>query len=937
MSLKVSDGSESDRVGAGTVGRGEDAEVAEGYRGGQNGPAQTRFVGELTALRKRSGLTLQDVSDWIRNRTGTRVPTSTISDWFSSAPTIPRSDEKFLLVIECLHAAVSEHWTAQAKSRWKRLRADAFAESRRLTPGGRGSRVAERGQAEPLIPIAEVPAPPGLARLPRRPEVFVGRSWELQRLDAALTGPEQVLVTAVHGLGGIGKTTLVARWVATRAHGFHPVWWITADSPTAVEQGLAALASALQPTLARDLGTEQLAERGLQWLATHTGWLLVLDNVNDPLDIDPVLARTHDAGGRVVVTSRLAIGWQQVSTVVSINVLTPAEAADLLAGIITGGRERDIDGTAELCAELGYLPLAVEQAAAFLAQSPSTVTPRVYLGMLRKYPAAMHARGGAATPPERTLARIWRVTLNHIATVEPFAVELLLTLAWWAPDTVLAIMLDELGDPPTVMAAVGVLTAYSMITTDPGTGAVSVHRMVQAVGRIPDSDDPHRPKTAVEAARNRASQALVRALPTTLTDPASWPAWRALLPHAEALADHSQPDTDTHTTATILHNTATFLTNQGLPSRAIPMHERALADCERMLGDDHPHTLASRSDLATACQAVGNLGRAIPLFEQTLTDCERVFGDDHLDTLASRNNLAAAYQAAGDLGRAIPLFERTLTQQERMLGDDHLNTMAILSNLAGGYQAAGDLGRAIPLFEQTLAKRERMLGDDHPDTLASRNNLAGAYQAVGDLRRAITLYERTLTQQESVLGDDHPDALCSRNNLAVVCQAAGDMGRAIPLFEQTLAKREHVLGNDHPATLISRNNLAGAYRTVGDLGRATELYERTLAERERILGDNHPDTLASLGNLAGACQTAGDLGRAIELFKRTLISCERVLDRDHPATLGARNNLAGAYRLAGDLGQAIPLFEKTLTERKRVLGDDHPDTMDSQNNPLTRQ
>ena len=65
---------------------------------------------------------------------------------------------------------------------------------------------------------------------------------------------------------------------------------------------------------------------------------------------------------------------------------------------------------------------------------------------------------------------------------------------------------------------------------------------------------------------------------------------------------------------------------------------------------------------------MGDLGRAIPLHEQTLADRLRVLGADHPDTLASRNNLAYAYQAAGDLGRAIPLYEQTLADSVQVLG-----------------------------------------------------------------------------------------------------------------------------------------------------------------------------------------------------------------------------------------------------------------------------
>ncbi len=315
-----------------------------------------------------------------------------------------------------------------------------------------------------LVPIAQVDAPPGLDNLPLRPGRFVGRNREFERLDSVFTDADgRMVVQAVHGLGGIGKSTLAAEWAATRGDRHAPIRWITAASAVEVRQGLADLAAALQPILAVALSVEQLAERGLQWLSTHSGWLVVLDNVNDPADIAEVLARART--GRILITSRLSSGWQPGTTVVALDVLDPADAVTLLTSTITATRPRNLDGAAELCAALGFLPLAIEQSASYLAQSPAT-TPRAYLRLLSDYPAAMYARMAVGTAPERTLARVWRVTFDRIAQVEPFAVDLLLSLAWYAPDAIPAVLVDgsEPEDPPTVDAAVGVLAAYSMIS-----------------------------------------------------------------------------------------------------------------------------------------------------------------------------------------------------------------------------------------------------------------------------------------------------------------------------------------------------------------------------------------------------------------------------------------------------------------------------------------
>lgn len=279
---------------------------------------------------------------------------------------------------------------------------------------------------EAFAPASLVEAPAALSNLPLRSTLFVGRTQVAKRLDSFLEARGGVVV--VHGLGGMGKSTLAAHWAATRASGHNPIWWITADSPEGVNAGLAAFAVALQPVLADALSSEALTERALQWLAAHTCWLLILDNVNDPKEVAPLLGRVP--GGHVLITTRRATGWQGIATPVGLDVLEPDEAVDLLTRFATDAEDRFSDGADELCRELGYLPLAIEQAGAFLAETGTG--PRDYLELLARYPAQMYENAATGVPVERTIARIWQVTLERLSD-QPLAAGLLRIMAWFAP------------------------------------------------------------------------------------------------------------------------------------------------------------------------------------------------------------------------------------------------------------------------------------------------------------------------------------------------------------------------------------------------------------------------------------------------------------------------------------------------------------------------
>ena len=204
------------------------------------------------------------------------------------------------------------------------------------------------------------------------------------------------------------------------------------------------------------------------------------------------------------------------------------------------------------------------------------------------------AEGGDAA---RTIARIWRVTLDRLAD-DPLAGQVLRILAWYAPEAIPRALLDGLADPPALLRAVGRLAAYSMLTAD--AGVLAMHRLVQAVTRTPDPGDPHRrpagdrrrPGPGHPPARRRHPRAgRIRRdgrrggrCSRTSTP---WPATR-----------HRTPTPEPPPTSSTRQEL--FLDGQGQPARAAGHFQRALADGVRVLGEDHPDTLASRNNLAYA-------------------------------------------------------------------------------------------------------------------------------------------------------------------------------------------------------------------------------------------------------------------------------------------------------------------------------------------------
>ncbi|MDQ3789546.1 MAG: ATP-binding protein, partial [Actinomycetota bacterium] len=146
---------------------------------------------------------------------------------------------------------------------------------------------------------------PPVGRVPATSGVFVGRADELARLDRLLDEQGRNAVAVVHGLGGVGKSTLAARFARLHAERFSLIWWITADTPAAIRTGFADLAVAVAPEAA-SLPVDERMEVAFRWLGGTEDWLLVLDNLATPADAEQVLARIST--GTIVITSRQRTG-----------------------------------------------------------------------------------------------------------------------------------------------------------------------------------------------------------------------------------------------------------------------------------------------------------------------------------------------------------------------------------------------------------------------------------------------------------------------------------------------------------------------------------------------------------------------------------------------------------------------------------------------------
>jgi hypothetical protein len=481
-----------------------------------------------------------------------------------------------------------------------------------------------------------------------------------------------------------------------------------------------------------------------------------------------------------------------------------------MAGGFLVSRTGDTDQRAalELAGKLGGLPLALEQAAAYIQASGGSLAG--YLASFLQRRPDLLGRGEPTGYPE-TVATTWRLAFEDLQHAAPGAAWLLRLLAFCAPETiplrlllqprpglaeqfgqeVAPVLVPLLEDELAAGDAIAALRRYSLISP-PADGSVSVHRLVQAVTA------DQMPAELASQWRQAAAALIEAAIPDDTALPGTWPGCAALLPHAQAVLDLISGG---------MFRIAQYLGYSGNYPAAQDLFAALLPVRERVLGPEHPGTLTARHELATWTGQAGDAAKARDQFAALVPVDERVLGSERPETLRARADLARWTGEAGDAGGARDQFAALVPVDERVFGPEDPETLGNRGHLAGLTGRAGDPAGARDQYAALVPVDERVLGPDHRVTLGARANLALWTGRAGDPAGARDQYAALLPVDERVLGSEHPHTLTARANLAYYTGDAGDAAGARDQFAALLPVVERVLGHDHADTLTARASL----------------------------------------------------------------------------------------------------------------------------------
>ncbi len=658
-------------------------------------------------------------------------------------------------------------------------------------------------------------------------------------------------------LGACGKTQIAVIIAESlwRSGAISALIWITATDRASVLSGYmqaSAWAFGIEPA-----GTaESVAARFVSWLnVTSQPWLVVLDDLQDPTDLDGLWP--EGPSGRVLVTgakSSIASGRRGVQ-VIPVGFFSVREALNCLTERLSVNPAQR-QGAIDLIEALGREPLALAQAASVVANS--TLACRDY----RDYFARRRQQIGVAAGEVPSAAAVtWTLSLGQAESLLPGAsVRLML---------VLVALLDGHGIPGAIFST-SAIAAYLGGAVTPLSFAVDPKPTWDALQAIERAGliSANRAVTPPTILMNSVLQAAIRlAAPTNVQESAARAAATALLEIWPADGPERWTAINLRLNAASLHESATDV-----------------------LWADGCHPLLLRA--GQSLDEARLVGPAVEYWRDLAARCDTKLTPGHPDALVVAGHLAAAYRAAGYAAEAVDWYQRVLAERGRELAPGHPAVIAARVSLAKALVMASEPGDAVTVLLRAASECEQFRGPRHPDTLSARDELAAAHQAAGDIGAAIRLLSSNLADRERLQGPRDTETMATRNRLAAAFLAQGKFKDAITHYKRVLSDRERVLGRDHPDTLATTANLSAAYRAAGRMPAAMQLSQQCCTDSERVLGPDHADTLARLANLAHLYYAAGRVGDAIALLRDTVTRCERVLPTGDPLTQAVQQSLA---------------------------------------------
>ncbi|GAA3345499.1 hypothetical protein GCM10020358_52830 [Amorphoplanes nipponensis] len=755
-----------------------------------------------------------------------------------------------------------------------------------------------------------------------RNAAFSGRNLLLEALRDQLLATENVDGgrIALEGINGVGKTQIALEYAYRFAAAYDIVWWVSAEQTDRVRTSLAELAERLGIPGDAEAQVAEVRE----WLRQgkpSARWLIVLDNADSPEELYDFLPT---GTGHVIVTSRNP-HWSEKYHLprLDVNVFARGESIELLRRRVDGLSHDDADRIADA---LGDLPLALEQAAAWLALTGSSATE--YLAELGARTARLLDQQAPPNQPSTTASV--RLSYDRLRAKSPAAARLLELFAFLAPEAIPFRLLEgerlsdhlagidpAMHDPLLQRTLISVIGRYSLARVNTAVGGAVVHRLTQGIIRDSLSAEEQ------AATRDELWRILAGVKRPPREDSDNWPIYEELRAHLEASGAIESPRPEVRT---LFLELAGYLRHRGDFIGAEDLIARVQTRWRELFGEDDVLTMRLQSERGNTARERGHVTRAYEIDRDVVERMTTVLGAEHPYTLLAANGLAGTLRAQGEFARARDIDEKTVPLVRDVFGRNSDRTLLHQNNLALSLWLTGDYSEALAASRQVLDSGRRLLSTkDYRLTLFADNH-ARYLQAAGRHRDARDILEPLVAQRR----ESAPDAVLTWRaavNLAAALRLTTGTTRDRLIAEEAYERLGELVGSQHPETMAAETEMMFGLWAQGRVETARKHAQRVSDFYRDRRGPKHPFALVTAANLAMVERANGDLTTSRSRAEEAATGLKAVLGPAHPWTLTAQTSAATGRLRLGLVEEAYVLDQEVHRRLSEQLGDRHPSTL----------
>jgi tetratricopeptide (TPR) repeat protein len=776
---------------------------------------------------------------------------------------------------------------------------------------------------------------------PRNPD-FVGRETQIQEVEKRFAEPAsgKSPFVAIHGLGGIGKSQ-VALEIAYRWKESFPkqsILWIHASTKDRFNQSFRDILALLGIPENPDIDVERLVGN---WLEDESNgkWLMIVDNVDDE---DVVFDRTRGAPakstivpcipkaahGSVLFTTRYKkIAIKTADDVVSLIEMTEEEANLLLKQTLKD-EYKETEDYKPLIEELGFIPLAISHAAAFMRENDIGLSE--YMELYRdSEEERVELLGGDqelednedSGVPKPVLAT-WTISFGYLkkdTSAGTLAPSFLSVMSFMdrqdIPKSLLA-SFDKKASKVQLAKAIGSLKTMSLIS-ESDHQTFSMHRLVQLSMR----------RWLKQEGQDQEFATKALCLLAEVFPDGSFQTWKecsTLVVHAESVLRLVTNADDILARIKLLTNVATFQSNRGEYIAAQAKFEEVVALRNETSGAEDIETLKATDALVLVLRKRAKYQEAADLAQKVLEKKDRLLGKDHLETLNTAQILARLQGDRGSHHDAADQNRIIWEARNRILGSQHLDTLESAGYLVLELWELGKFDEAEKLAREVLTARAKILGEEHPLTLEIAGTLGFILEVEGKYQEAEELKQKILDVREKVLGKEHPDFSESLHDMGWILHQQGRYSEAGDYYDHALELKLRILGDNHPSTLTTMCNIPVFLCDQGKYEDAEVASRRIIKKFEEIQGMEHPQTLDACGGLTVILRHQGKLDEAAEAAKRSITGREKVIGKDHPWTQPTKVQHGWITTLQGNQVEGEQEIRKAVSSLEASVGKEHP-------------